>query len=86
VGEDVAFYRTRTDAPSVEAVPAVSFTVSSELDDGSRPEAREEVKPRVPASAGSPATRVLEATVDSPAPALAQSQKDSKSSDAFGEN
>ena len=82
VGEDVAFYRTRTDAPSVGAVTAVSFTVSSELDDGSRPEAREEAKLSVPASAGSPATHVLEAAADSPVPMLARSQTDSKSSDA----
>jgi serine/arginine repetitive matrix protein 2 len=78
VGEDVAFYRTRVDAPNVETAPVVSFTVSSELDDSSRPEA----KPSVSALAGSPAIRVLEATVDSPVPALSQSQRDSKSSDA----
>jgi len=71
VGEDVAFYRARADAPSVEAVPVVSFTVSSELDDGSS----------VSASIGLPATRGLEATVDSPVPVLARSQTDSKSSD-----
>jgi len=82
VGEDVAFYRTRADAPSVEACSAVSFTVSSELDDGSRPEAREEVKASVPASTGSPTTRVMDGTVDPPVPMLAQSQMDSKSSDA----
>lgn len=82
VGDDVAFYRTRADAPSIEASSAVSFTVSSELDDGSRPEVYEEAKPSVPASAGSPMTRVLEVTLDSPVPTLAQSQADSKSSDA----
>ena len=82
VGEDVAFYRTRADAPSVEATPAVSFTVSSELDDGSRPGGREELKPSVTTLVGSQATRVLDATVDSPVPTLAQSQTDSKSSDA----
>ena len=73
VGEDVAFYRTRADAPSVETVPAVSFTVSSELDDGSRPEAREETQPSVSVSIGSPAIRVSEPTVDSLVPVLAQS-------------
>jgi len=86
VGEDVAFYRTRVDAPSVEAAPAVSFTVSSELDNGSRPEAREETAPGAPVSAGSPATRVSEGTVGSPVPMLAQSQADSKSSDASVRN
>ena len=78
VGEDVAFYRTRADAPSVEACSAVSFTVSSELDDGSRPEA----KASVLVSTGSPTSRVMEGTVDPPVPTLAQSQMDSKSSDA----
>jgi len=82
MGEDVAFYRTRVDAPNVEACSVVSFTVSSELDDGSRPEAREEPKASVPASAGPPTTRVMEGTVDPPVPMLAQSQTDSKSSDA----
>jgi len=86
VGEEVAFYRTRADVPSVEASSAVSFTVSSELDDGSRPELREEAKPSVPASAGPSATRVLETTVDSPVPTLTQSQTDSKSSDASVRN
>ena len=86
VGEDVAFYRTRADAPSVEACSAVSFTVSSELDDGSRPEAREEMKTSIPASVGSPTTRVMEGTVDPPVPTLAQSQMDSKSSDASVRN
>lgn len=78
VGEDVAFYRTRADAPNVEAAPAVSFTVSSELDDSSRPEA----KPSISALAGSPAIRVLEAPLDSPVPALTKSQRDGKSSEA----
>jgi len=86
VGEDVAFYRTRADAPSVEAAPAVSFTVSSELDDGSRPDALEEARPSVPALVGLPTTRVFEATVDSPAPVSAQSQTDSKSSNASVRN
>ena len=81
VGEDVAFYRTRTDVPSVEATTAVSFTVSSELDDGSRLEVREGSTPSVPAQAESPATRVLDATVGAPVPALLQSQTDNKSSD-----
>ena len=76
VGEDVAFYRTRADAPNVEASSAVSFTVSSELDDGSRPETREEAKTNIPTSAES------QTTVDSPVPTSAQSQTDSKSSDA----
>jgi len=82
VGEDVAFYRTRVDAPSVETCSAVSFTVSSELDDGSRPEAREETKATVPASAGSLTTRAMEGTIEPPVPMLTQSQTDSKSSDA----
>ena len=86
VGGDVAFYRTRADVPNVEASSAVSFTVSSELDDGSRPELHEEAKPSAPTPAGPSATRVLETTVDSPVPTLAQSQADSKSSDASVRN
>ena len=86
VGEDVAFYRTRADVPNVEASSAVSFTVSSELDDGSRPEAREEAKSNVPVSAGLPTGRILESPVVSPVPALAQSQPDSKSSDVSVRN
>lgn len=82
VVEDVAFYRTRTDVPSIEAAAAVSFTVSSELDDFSRPEVRQEVTPSAPALVESPATRVLEATFNPPVPMLSQSQSDSRSSDA----
>lgn len=81
-GEDVAFYRTRADAPGVGATSAVSFTVSSELDDGSRAEPREETKPGVLTPAGLSTTHLLENTVESPVPTSAQSQADSKSSDA----
>lgn len=84
--EDVAFYRARADAPGVETVTAVSFTVSSELDEGFRPEVHEQVKLSVPASVGSPASRVSEATVDPPMPALSQGQTDSKSLDASVRN
>lgn len=79
---DVGFYRTRTEVPSIEAATAVSFTVSSELDNGSRPEAHEEATPSVSALVESPATHVLEATIDPPVPILLQSQIDNKSSDA----
>ena len=75
---DVAFYRTRTDAPGIETSTTVSFTVSSELDDSSQPEVREEATPSV----STPGTRVLEATNDPPVPMLLKSQTDSKSSDA----
>lgn len=78
--EDVAFYRTKADAPKIEAVTAVSFTVSSELDDGSRPETCEEATPSVPATAGSPAIRVSEPTGDPSVSTLSRSQTDSKSS------
>jgi len=86
IGDDVAFYRTRPDAPNVEASSAVSFTVSSELDDGSRPGAREEAKLNIPVSVASPATRVLEATGGPPVPVLSHGQTDSKSSDASVRN
>ena len=78
--EDVAFYRTKADAPKTEAVTAVSFTVSSELDDGSRPEACEEATLSIPATVGSPAIRVSELTGDPSVSTLSQSQTDSKSS------
>jgi serine/arginine repetitive matrix protein 2 len=81
VVDDVGFYRSRTDVPGAEAATAVSFTVSSELDDGSRPDVLEEATPSVSSFVESPATRVLETTIHPPVPALSQNQTDSKSSD-----
>lgn len=83
---DVAFYRTRADTPGVETIPAVSFTVSSELDDSSRPETRKEAMPGTPVSTASPAVRVSETTVDPPAPVLSQDQAEGKSFDASVRN
>ena len=86
VAEDVAFYRTRAGTPGVGATSAVSFTVSSELDDGAQPEPHEETKQSVPTSAGLSTTHLLEDTVDSPVPTSAQSQTGSKSSDVSVRN
>ena len=85
VGELPTFYRTKVGTPGVGVTSAVSFTVSSELDDGSQPESREETKPSL-ASVWLPATRLLEGDVDSLVPAPARSKTDSKGSDASARN
>ena len=86
VVENVAFYRTRTDIPSTESATAVSFTVSSELDDGFRPEVSGEATPSVSTLIESSATRGLDVTVDPPVPIPSQSQTNSKGLDGSVRN